>query len=55
VFALPLDASGTHTTAGPRLLGEVTAVCSINEDAQGELYATDLSSGQLVKIGVEGA
>ena len=31
------------------------SISAINEDTEGELYATDLSGGQLVKIGVEGA
>jgi glucose/arabinose dehydrogenase len=40
----------------PTIVAETEyAISAINEDAQGELYATDLSSGQLVKIGVEGA
>jgi hypothetical protein len=31
------------------------SISAIAEDAAGELYATDLSSGQLLRIGLEGA
>ena len=40
----------------PTIVAETEySISAINEDAEGELYATDLSGGQLVKIGVEGA
>ena len=50
VFALPLDASGTRTTAGPRVLGTIAGCPSINEDAQGELYFCSLEEGKVLTI-----
>ena len=50
VFALPLDAAGTRATAGPRVLGKVGSCCSIDEDAQGELYFCSLDDGRVLTL-----
>jgi glucose/arabinose dehydrogenase len=50
VFALPLDASGKTTTGAPRVLGDVGSCCSINEDAQGELYFCALEDGKVLTL-----
>ena len=49
LFALPLDTSGLRVTGAPRALGEV-ACCSIDEDAQGELYFSALEDGRVLTL-----
>ena len=49
-----IDAASDHTDE-PAIVAETNLnVCAVSEDAAGELYATDLAGGRVLRIGVEG-
>jgi glucose/arabinose dehydrogenase len=50
-----IDSSKDRVDTPPIVAETELSISAIAEDAAGELYATDLSGGQLLKVGVEGA